>query len=516
MTNFKFTKVWSAPNWRNYHHSLPARNVASWLVPEVEAVGPPPMTQHGAALQSILEHCFATGQRLSIPGANWSLSNAFDPGNIVLDPGAFNQVFRLDPSWIDGYKSSGRAGDPVFVGGGARVSKINDDLGRMKLALPTSGAADGQRMAGCVGTGTHGADINVGAVHDMIIAVCLMTAPNQMIVIQPSSAWIDAEFGAWLQKSTLIPTETRSDDNLFQAAQVALGGLGVVYGLVIEAVPLYEIVGMEYGRPLFDQDIWEFIRTLDPSALGGPAHPDILALMTFPYATDQQMGAVASVYKKQAPTRPYQAPVHATSLIATDTSKLVAMMTHLDNAITSPLIGQIVTSISQSAYKPGPVGPLFPGEMFGPTTLPPGNGVSTEIAVAHAQAVDTLKTILGVLASEAAHGRHHLGVAGVRFVKGSHAHLAMNRSNITMFVELAGLQTPFAAAIQQAVWSALASAGINYTCHWGQQYGVDPGRIAGYYGAGITKWQAARNQLLPTSQAKSVFKTPLLEQLQLV
>jgi hypothetical protein len=517
MPDFPFVTEFPNVDWNNYHGSLPTRRVASFLTLERELDGPPEMKQHGAALKAILGHCFQNEARLTIQGSKWSLSNTLDPGSVILDPGQVNLVEKIPDAWqTDAYKGA-RGNKRLFIaGGGATIRRINDVLGRKGFALQTSGAADGHRVAGCIGTGTHGADIKVGAVHDTVVAVVLMVEPNRMVVVQADSGPLDDKLGDWLKTSTDIHTETVRKDEVLHAAQVALGGLGFVYAVVLEVAPLYEIGGMEYAEQLFDNKVWQVVEHLDSSGLGGPEDPDILAIMTFPYARQgDPKGSVTSVYKKLPTQRVYSAPTHATPMIATDTSKLITFLGHFDGGLGGEIIRGVVTGRAQGAFpNPGPVKPHFPGELFGPTTLPEGNGTSTEIVIRRQDAGHGLRILLDTLRSEGREGRHHFGVAGVRFVAGSRAHLAMNQGAGTMFVEVAGLKTPHSQQVFRACWSALRNAGVHFACHWGQEYGLNPAQVAAYYGAGVGKWKQARSTLL-NATGKKVFTTPLLQQLDL-
>jgi hypothetical protein len=515
MTNFPHTDVWNDLTWTNYHQSLDPRVVEDWVQLAFDPSGPPQMQQQGTALSAILQHCVTHEKRLALRGSSWSLSKAVSPEKILLDPGALNLTFRIPEGWLTGGYQAAR-GDkvPVFAGGGAKIGQINDDLGQLGLALQTSGAADGHRIAGCIGTATHGADIKVGAVHDTVKAVCLLVATDKMLVVQGTNGMLTADLGHWLEASTGIPTAVESDDELLRAAQVSLGGLGIVYAVVMETVPLYEFDGIEAKRPLWDGGIWQVMEQLDPTGVGGSADADVLACMLFPYAKNSDArGAVASVYQKKSRTRPYTAPTHSDAMIATDTSKIISAMSALSAGVFGPLVGHIITSVGQAQYDEPPKFPKFPGELFGPTSLPPGNGASTEIVFARQHAAEGTQRILEVLRNNArSPGRHHFGVCGVRFVAASRAHLAMNQSHGSTFVEVAGLKTNDSTAIQRAVWDGLRSAGIPFVCHWGQEHDMKRLEVDDYYGAGVAKWIQARNHLLGVGERK-VFANELLSDL---
>ena len=156
--------------------------------------------------------------------------------------------------------------------------------------------------------------------------------------------------------------------------------------------------------------------------------------------------------------------------------------------------------------------PRVPGEVFGPTTLPPGNGTSTEIAVPHEHTLAMLSSIYGALGAAAAEGRHHLGAFGVRFVPlplGRGALLGMSQHGMTTHIEMGSIQSPDAIEIFERCWAALDDAQIPFTCHWGQQGGHTPARVRRYFGDNVRKWRRARRALL-SNAAREVFASPIL------
>jgi hypothetical protein len=86
----------------------------------------------------------------------------------------------------------------------------------------------------------------------------------------------------------------------------------------------------------------------------------------------------------------------------------------------------------------------------------------------------------------------------------------MNIHPMNTYIEFPGLGSSDITQVQQAVWRALRAAGIPFTCHWGQEYGMDAGSVRAYYGNRVDRWKAARSRLLTTPEARTVFSTPLL------
>ncbi|MGD0679234.1 MAG: hypothetical protein ABSC94_27890 [Polyangiaceae bacterium] len=519
---FPNTSVANVDQWDNFHHTITGAAVPGYLTPGEDgvAVGATLASVQTSALNAILAYCFTDPvERLCTIGARWSLSNILSPANLILDPGIWDQMMRADPTWsTPAYvaRAQPKGGVPIIVQGGTNVRAMNNWLGKFKLALQTSGASDGHRIAGCIATGTHGSDLKVGAVHDTILAVYLVTGPNLGVLVQPATRWFSPAMAAWFQSQTTIPTQDLADDDLFNAAIVGLGGLGFVHSVVVETVPIYQLSGQTVARTLDDAAIWNAIDTLDTTALVPTPNPDFFTVVFSPYAPNGSTGAYATVLWKKPPTVPWTAPAPVPSATSTDLARLLsALIPKIDSSIDERLIGDIVADVTGTQYKAGTVAPTFPGTYFGPTTLPEGDGRSSEVIVDHANARAAISTVIQALQSEAQHGRHLLGGIGVRFVPKTTALLGPNQAAMNTYIEFPSLDSTETSAIHTAVWNALRTARIPFTCHWGQEYGMDASSIRAFFGNNVGRWMAARARLLPTPAARAVFTNPLLAQLDL-
>jgi hypothetical protein len=511
-----FTSIANVAQWSNFHHTVTGAPVPGYLTPGGNALPPGTSlaTAQKEALSAILTYCFGDPvERLCTIGARWSLSNILSPANVILDPGLWNQMAAVNPAWLTPtYQAAApRGAVPVVVQGGSNVRTINNFLGGFGLALQTSGASDGHRIAGCIATGTHGSDLKVGAVHDTVVGLLLVTAPGQALLVQPSHRSFSPDLAVWFGQQTGLAVQDTPDDELFNAARVALGGLGFVHSVILEAVPLYQFHGQTIARPLDDADIWHVLETLDTSRLDPTPAPDFFTIVFSPYAPSGTMGAYATLLWKKPFTGPWVAPPPVASAQSTDLTRLLsALIPAIDNVLDASLIGDIVARETSALYQAGSVVPLFPGTYFGPTTLPEGNGRSSEVIVDHADARLAVATIISAMQTEARKGRHLLGGIGVRFVRGTAALLGPNLGQMNTYIEFPSLNSADTTAIHQAVWSALRAAGVQYTCHWGQEYGMDATSIRAFFGGRVDRWIAARARILPTQRARSVFTNPLL------
>jgi hypothetical protein len=506
--------------WSNFHHTVVGRPIPAYLTPGGvgSSGGPPSAPALGQALNAILSYCLGDPpERLCTIGARWSLSNILDPGNVLLDNGVWNQIADVPSACLtSSYVTSAapRGGIPMVVGGGTTIRTLNDFLGQNGRALQASGASDAHRVAGCIATGTHGSHLKVGAVHDTILAVYLVTGPNQAFLLQPTGRNFTPDLARLFQQTTELATTDLPDDDLFNAAKVALGGLGFVHSVVVEAVPLYELRGQTVARTLDDADVWYALKTLDTTRFDPTLSPDFFTVVFSPFAQAGSTASWTTMLWKQAPTQTYTGAPDVQSAASTDLTRLLSgLIPKVEDGLDAGLIGDIVASETANQYKAGQVGPEFPGTYFGPTTLPEGNGRSVEVIVDHANAEVAVRTVLSALQSEASAGRTLLGGVGVRFVPATKALLGPNLNPMNTYIEFPSLDSSVTTTVHQAVWHALGAANVPFVCHWGQEYGMNSASLAAYYGDRVTRWKAARARLLPTPQQRAVFTNPLLTQL---
>lgn len=522
LPNFPNTQVRALSSWSNYTGTISGQAIPIYCVP-AGGTDASVLKLHGESISAILQYCFDQSAPLRVLGSAWSFSRVVQPNQVVLDPGNMNFICQVPPYlFTDSYRARAVQGFvPMFIEGGTQIADINRRLGTdVRLALQTSGAGNGHRIAGAIATGTHGSALGIGALHDTVRALYLMVAPNRALFVQSATAPVCTDgVAAWLANQTGVPTTVVSDDAQFHAALVSLGSLGVVFGVVIEAVPLYQLKFSRLARPWNDQALWTAIRTLDTRPLHPniPDHPYHFDVVMHPYPpSGGAPGLFATMmWKAAAPAGPVSSPLPAIPLASSDLMGFVSKLTqdlvgHLLEPIALPILQGYISQ--QLAGNADPAeGQEFPGEIFGPTTLPPGTGASTEIVVDHGLTEVALNVVYQTLNARAPSGQLLLGCIGVRFVPASSALLGMNIAPMNCYIELPSIRNKNVLQLYQAIWDALEAARIPFTCHWGQLNGLNPARLDTYFGARAAAWKAARSALLggdPT--ALNVFGAPIL------
>jgi hypothetical protein len=260
------TDVTSLDKWSNFHTTIPIRKVPSYCTPLTSNIG-----THGASIKEILTHCFSEKVRARAIGARWSLSRVVEPESIIIDTANLEHVSRISDAWLtDEYKASrGKLGFvPMFVQGGVTMASLNQRFAPLNLALQTSGASDGHRVAGCIATGTHGAAVRVGAVHDTVLGFHVVIAPDRALFVQPEARVCTDDVPNALGAQLGITTIPLADDDLFRALQVSLGSLGFVAGVIVETAPLYSLHRKVVLTKWEDDNVWKALLSLDTSAFG--------------------------------------------------------------------------------------------------------------------------------------------------------------------------------------------------------------------------------------------------------
>ncbi|UOY03549.1 D-arabinono-1,4-lactone oxidase [Blastococcus sp. PRF04-17] len=110
----------------------------------------------------------------------------------------------------------------VTVGAGTPLHRLNAELVRQGWSLINLGDIDRQTVAGALSTGTHGTGARFGGLATQVRALQLVTPSGEVLACDPD----------------------RNPD-VFSAARVGLGALGVVTAVTLQAVPAFALRAVE-------------------------------------------------------------------------------------------------------------------------------------------------------------------------------------------------------------------------------------------------------------------------------
>jgi hypothetical protein len=221
------------------------------------------------------------------------------------------------------------------------------------------------------------------------------------------------------------------------------------------------------------------------------------------------------MWKRSAAGVPFQSPLQGIPRTSSDSIGLIGA---LAQTFSGPLTGGLTLAFIRSQIQgqlESDADPqdslLFPGQVFGPTTLPPGKGASTEIVVDHTLALPALDAVYEALHEQAREHRYLLGCVALRFVPKTRALLGMSQFDMNCYIELPSIFNDDVIAIYEAIWNKLEANAIHFTCHWGQLNGFTPARVARYFGPNVALWKQQRRALLGSDLAMKVFASAILQ-----
>jgi len=154
-------------------------------------------------LAKLLGSYSAGGRHLRVVGAGHSFTPLVESNDILLSLDRMQGVEEVD-----------REEMTVTVLGGTRLKELGEQLHMFGLAQENLGDIDLQTIAGAISTGTHGTGTRFGSISTQVVGLTLVTAAGDVLECSPER-----------------------DPDLFKAAQVSLGTLGVIAKVKLRVVP---------------------------------------------------------------------------------------------------------------------------------------------------------------------------------------------------------------------------------------------------------------------------------------
>jgi hypothetical protein len=185
-------------------------------------------------------------------GSGWSFTDcvAARDSELVIDTSRLTRrLTNVLSGALRSDLSDATARSLVHVEAGIKLHQLNsllDTLPGGPLAMPTLGGSRGQSLAGALSTGVHGSDIDLPPIADSVRAIHLVRGGGAEVWIEPASAPITnpARLAALRSggASGLCPgMRIVYDDALFDACLVAMGSAGVIYSVIVQAVPAFNL-----------------------------------------------------------------------------------------------------------------------------------------------------------------------------------------------------------------------------------------------------------------------------------
>jgi L-gulonolactone oxidase len=201
-------------DWRDLPASTGRRTWTNWSggVTSHPTASFAPRTEE--ELRAVVERCADTDRTIRVVGAGHSFSPVAATDDVLVSLERYSGVTDVD------------VGErPATVRAGTRLRDLNRALAGRGLAMENLGDVDAQSIAGALATGTHGTGVDFGVLSTQVAGLRLLTATGEIVECSPSHR-----------------------PELFRAAQVSLGALGIVTRVTLDLEPAYRL--REVKRPM--------------------------------------------------------------------------------------------------------------------------------------------------------------------------------------------------------------------------------------------------------------------------
>ena len=195
-----------AARWENWSGSVVSEPV------RLEA----PADEQG--IVAAVRQAAAGGLNLRVAGTGHSFLPLVAADGVILDLAGYAGLDGHDPAL-----------HTAVVRSGTKLHALGELLHPLGLAMENMGDVDVQAVAGAVGTGTHGTGPTFGNIPTQVAALRLVTAGGE-----------------------IVTCSEREEPDLFHAARVSLGMLGVISTLTMQLVPAFRLHERVWREPVAD------------------------------------------------------------------------------------------------------------------------------------------------------------------------------------------------------------------------------------------------------------------------
>lgn len=164
----------------------------------------------------------AQGRRVRMTGTGHSFTSIALTDGLLLRPDALRGIREMGDGW-------------VTAEAGTTIRFLNGELHRAGLALANLGDIDAQTVAGAIQTGTHGTGRDVGGLADQVLALEMVLDDGEIVTVRGDG------------ERTIRGVSER---DLFDAARVGLGALGVVTAVTFRTEPSFLLRTVRQSMPL--------------------------------------------------------------------------------------------------------------------------------------------------------------------------------------------------------------------------------------------------------------------------
>jgi FAD binding domain len=541
--------------WVNYHENLlqwstdirsyvegkpNGEDAASWF------------TASAAAHKHCLRDALAKQCDARVIGGGWSLNDLLRSEGLLVRDMRGEGAFTLDATQM----APGAASPPshlVLASAGMKIHQLNQILEQQRLSLRTTGAHDGQSIAGAIATGAHGSVPTFGAIQDHVRGLHVIVSGDKAVWIEPESRpALDPAFAASFSDDVI------RSDVIFEAAVVHLGGMGLINAVLLEVEDIFlvELIQRKHGINLDwidDFQAGDFSKIAKRLGFDRDVPPYYFQIIINPFDPYGARALHRLLYKQPCHALPSpEVEKHNRSILGEPMNLMAGAMKlvskhhdmHPDDKAFS-FKEHLIELMMEFSYKQYPktvrgeeeeddptnsfidklkqkafalrddLTALFDGEddddpepnstklMTWGQAMPAHHYMGDLFSVAFAIDRTMLKRVLDVLFAAFQQDDGGDFVVTLRFVPKSAGLLAFTRFEHNVVIDLDGMRTPDSVTAAKRVLAAFDANAIPYCLHWGKLGEITPGHVTANFGdptqpgTPAHHWVSARNMLLP-------------------
>jgi hypothetical protein len=438
------------------------------------------------AIQDLIKKAIQQKKGLKPLGGGWSFSEVTCTDGWLLNTKLMNLLIEIRNAGSLSNQYKGNRNDLLFAQCGNSMQELNNYLRKTGRSLKTSGASNGQTIAGAFSTCTHGSAIDFGSTPDFIVGLHIIVSANEHVWLERASYPVVA--GSFIER---LQTKLIRNDDLFNSALVSFGSFGFIHGVMLESEPLYLLECYRQRYPL-DASLKHIMQTLDFSNAhflpNGNERPFHFQVVVNQY--DINDGAYVTIMYKRQYRDNYQPPVvdHDKAGPGDDVPAFLGKLTQFLPVVTPFIVNNLIkTSFVTFSNVWGTSGEIFTNMDTRGKLLSTAIGIPINLVNEVNEMLIELNNVHGPFS----------GIFSYRYVKKSKATLAFTKFDHTCIVELDGVESAITRNFYDAVWNELTVRNIPHSFHWGKISNLDPVKLEKIYQQNISKWIKARNTLMP-------------------
>lgn len=158
-------------------------------------------------LAQLIRECAETGKTPRVAGSGHSFTALMADATVVISLDKMTGLIDVDPE-----------ARTATAWAGTRLKDLGEMLHTHGLAMENLGDIDVQSLAGAISTGTHGTGTAFGTIATQVIGLTLVTARGEILTCSEG----------------MYP-------EIFKAAQVSLGSLGIITRITLRLKPAYKL-----------------------------------------------------------------------------------------------------------------------------------------------------------------------------------------------------------------------------------------------------------------------------------